>query len=117
MKRFFKFLPSDNIIIWGFFISIILLTLSLIIIGVFYRFLPPFLPIYNKLPWGYARVGTRVELLIPIGIGFVFYIANLFLSSFFYKKVVLLGRFFSAVTIAVSLTTLIFVTQILLLVR
>ena len=117
MKRLFNFLPSDQIIIWGFSISIVPLIVSLIAVGIFFNFLPPFVPIYNKMPWGYARVGTKIELFIPIGIGIFFYFANLVLSSFFYKKIVLLGRFFSAVTFAVSLTTLIFVIQIILLVR
>ncbi len=117
MKRFFKFFPHDNIILWGFTISLIVFIVCLIIVAVFYRFLPPFLPIYNKMPWGYARVGTKIEIFLPIAIGFSFYLINLFLSKFFYNKFILLGRFFSATTIAVSVITFIFILEIIILVK
>lgn len=117
MKKLFKFLPQDKIVLWGFYIGVVIFILSIIITGISYEFLPPYLPIYNKMPWGYARVGTKIELFLPVVIGLFFYVANLFLSTYFYKKFALLGRFFSAATVAVSLTTIIFIVQIILLVR
>ena len=101
----------------GYSIGIFFILVSIAVVLIFYRSLPPFLPIYNKLPWGYARVGTKIEFFIPVGIGALLYLFNVILGSLSYKKSVLIGRFFSGTTILISIAILIFVLQIIFLVR
>src|SRR5690242_5005747 len=109
MKNLFKNFPEDRIIAWGFNLSIFFILGSILITLVFYRFLPPFLPVYNKMPWGYARVGSKIEFFIPIAIALALYIVNFILSSYLYKKVILLARFLAAATVLLSASILIFV--------
>lgn len=117
MKEFFKFIKSDKIIYFGFITSGILLFIAIVGVLALFQILPPFLPIYNKLPWGYARIGAKIELFIPIGIATSIFIFNSFLSKYAYKKVLLLGRILAAITLLVSISLFIYILQIIILIH
>src|SRR6266481_5009299 len=101
MKNYIKFLRSDNIVYLGFLLSGGLLAITVIIVAVFFNILPPFLPIYNKLPWGYMRVGAKTELFIPIVITVIIVIANSILAKFMSTKIILLSRMLAATSFAI----------------
>lgn len=117
MKKFFKHITTDSFLAWGFIVSILCLLLALGVFLFFYHLLPPFLPLYNKLPWGYARIGTKLEMFIPIGLMCGIFILNLFLSNFLYKKVALLARIVCATTTITSLALCVYVIQVVLLIQ
>ena len=117
MKKFFKFIKQDKITYWGFILSSIFLLGSFALIAVFYKQLPPFLPLYNKMPWGYARIGKKIELFIYGAIAMLFYSIN-FISAFhIYKKAALLARFICVTTLFICFFVFVFAIQIILLMK
>ena len=116
MKKLIKPLLNDKFTFWGFFISLLAFLTSLIYTAIFYQSLPPFMPLYNKLPWGFARLGTKPEIFIPITITFLFYLGNFFLAMHIYPKSPLLGRILALVNLLVCLLTAIFVWKIITLI-
>lgn len=117
MKKFFNLLWKDKITYWGFLASILFILTSFILIVLFYQKLPPFLPLYNKLPWGYSRIGRKIEIFIYFGLACIIFILNLILSAFIYKRIVLLARFLCMTTVIISLFVLIFTVQIIMLMK
>lgn len=110
----FKKLLSDKLNAISFWSSLFFFALSLIIVLINFTRFPPFLPLYNKLPWGYARLGHSYEIAIPIGIPIVFTILNIILSQYIYEKSPLLVRFIFLIILLSSLFTCIFVLKLIL---
>lgn len=100
----------------GYSGGIILLLISILFFLIKFSSLPPFLPIYNKMPWGYARLGTKIEMLIPLGIAMFFYSLNIMVSSKIYHQQPLLSRLIAMVSFFVSLISCIFALKIVSLV-
>ncbi len=117
MKKLFRDLRKDSVTFWGFVISGICIVLSLLFVAIFYHLLPPFIPIYNKLPWGYARLGTTVEFFIPIVLTIIFCIINVIFSMYVYKKEVLLARILCFTTVVLCIFLFIFTVKIIFLVK
>jgi len=113
MRDLFKFLKSDKIIKWSFVISCLLLLASVISIIIFYFSLPPFLPIFNQLPWGEERLGGKIEIFLPIIITFSFLVFNFFLLNQVYEKMPLVARILGITTLLMSALSLIFTIQTL----
>jgi len=113
MNVSFKKILQDKITLWNFSSSLILLLGSVLYTGVVFFHLPPILPIYNRMPWGYARLGTRIEIFIPIGIACTFFLCNLYLTSVLYNKLPLVARLISIITFILSLCTCIFIIKII----
>lgn len=116
MNTSFKQLFTDKIILYSFWLSIILFFIALVIVALTYAHLPPFLPIFNKLAWGYARLGNTYEIGIPLGIPIGLSILNIFLAKFFYSKTPLLSRFLFLVTLLLALFTCIFIIKLTLII-
>jgi hypothetical protein len=117
MKKFFKYLKQDKITYWTFLLSSLFILASLLGIIIFYKTLPPFLPLYNKMPWGYSRIGRKEEIFIYIGIAILFFFTNFFIAFHLYKKIALLARFLCLTTIMICFFVFIFSMQIILLMR
>lgn len=113
MKKAFKTILQDKIIFWSFLISLLLLISVGIYIAIVYSQIPPLLPIFNRLSWGYSRLGTKVELFIPFGITFLFCIVNLFITAAVYNRVVLVGRMVGAISFTIALCTSIYILKIM----
>src|SRR5438270_10524662 len=96
MNATFKQLIEDKITFWSFLLSLILLLAASIYIFINLSRLPPLLPLYNRMPWGYTRLGEKFEIFIPVSILIIFYIVNIISASIVYKKAILLSRMISA---------------------
>lgn len=116
MNTPFKKIFEDKIIYISFWVSVAFFVLSFIIVGLAYTHFPPFLPIYNKLAWGYARLGHTYEIFIPIGLPILLSVINLFLAKYTYEKLPLLSRFLLLVTLLIALFTLIFIIKLTLII-
>lgn len=116
MNATFKQLIEDRITFWSFLLSLILFFATSIYIIVNFSKLPPLLPLYNRMPWGYTRLGGKFEIFIPLSIVIIFYIINVLSAFIVYQKAVLLGRMISAVTFAIALCTCIYIIEIIQLV-
>jgi len=92
MKDFFKNIIHDKTTRLGFTATFGIVFVSLVFVLLYYNKLPPFLPIFNQLPWGEQRLGTTMTVFIPILIAFLIFVCNLILSSLIYEKIPLVSR-------------------------
>jgi len=116
MKEFFKYAKSDKIIKWSMITSFILILTQLIYIAFFYFRLPPFLPLFNQLPWGEERLGAKIEIFLPTVIVLSFLLFNFFLLNQLYEKMPLVSRILGITSLLISALSLIFVSQTLYLI-
>jgi hypothetical protein len=109
MKEFFKDVRSDRLTFRVFIATFIVILLPLPYILFFYRNLPPYLPVFNQLPWGQSRIAPPWEIFLPSLISLLILIFNLVLSSVLYKKTPLVSRMLAIVSFIISTLTLLFV--------
>lgn len=112
MKRFFNIF-QDKIALFTSVIAGILLLASFLMVGLFYRFLPPFIPLYNRLSWGYARLGNTYEIFIPLGIAAGFVVFNLWYSRKVQATSILIARFLFLANLLLSIFTAIFLLKLI----
>ena len=114
MKDFINNIVSDKLALRGFFISFLLMLFTALFILVNYLNLPPFIPIFNQLPWGNDRLTSTVGIFIPtIIFGFVF-LFNIIFTSIVYNKNPLIARIVAAVTLILAFMNFLFVIKILM---
>lgn len=113
MNDVFKLVRQDKIAKWGFTISNIFVVIEVIAIAIFYFSLPPFLPVFNQLPWGETRLGIKPAIFIPIAITMSFIAINFFLVGHLYEKTPLLSRILSITTLLIALLSFIFILRTL----
>jgi hypothetical protein len=102
---------SDKIIRLSSIFTIALL-LALTALSVYYFFkLPPFIPLYNQLPWGVERLSESIGIFLPLAISVGFFVINLIVSSKTYEKMPLLSRILSITSLLISLLTFIFIAR------
>ncbi|MEK7571093.1 MAG: hypothetical protein AAB553_02355 [Patescibacteria group bacterium] len=115
MKKLFKHVWDDKIIKWGMGSAAIVFFFSLIILAIFYWNLPPYLPVYNQMPWGEERLATKYEIILPQLIAFSFFVLNFSLSRKLYDKMPLISRMLSITTLLTMLLSFVFLVRTLLL--
>jgi hypothetical protein len=113
MNGTFRLIKADKIVRYGTILSFILLILHLLYLGIFYFSLPPVIPLFNQLPWGEGRLGTKLEVLIPFGITTIFFVFNYVLLARLYIAMPLVSRMISITTLLVSLLSFIFIVRTL----
>lgn len=113
MRGFFKTLQKDSVLLWSFWISNIAILIGITSIALSYANLPPVLPLYNHLPWGYARLGKTYELFFLPLVSIVVVFVNSFLGASLLSKIPLLARFLFLTMVALSLFMLIFTVRLI----
>jgi len=114
MKNFINNIVSDKLALRGFFISFLLMLFTVLYILVNYLSLPPFIPIFNQLPWGNDRLASTLGIFIPtIIFGFVF-LFNIIFTSIVYNKSPLIARIVAAVTLILAFMNFLFVIKIIM---
>lgn len=96
--------------------SLFLLISVAIYIAIVYPQLPPILPIFNRMSWGYSRIGDRISIIIPLGIALLFCCINISIAASVYNKVVLISRMLSATSFTLVLCASIYIVKIIQLV-
>lgn len=113
MKGLFKKVKADRIIKLCTYFSSGFLLIHLIYTSLFYRFLPPLLPLFNQMPWGEERLGTKIEIFLPFLVTLSFFSLNFFLTLWFYEKMPLVARILSITSVFVCVLSFIFVVRII----
>lgn len=113
MKESFKQVRSDKLIKWGLGIASFLIVAEVFLPLLFYFSLPPFIPIFNQMPWGETRLGAKIEIFIPVGITVIFFIFNFVFLSYLYMKIPLVSRILSVTTLLISLLSIIYTIRTL----
>lgn len=111
MKEFFKDIIQDKIIVSEFFTNTFLTITTVIYILVSYGKLPPFVPVFNQLPWGEQRLAPTPAIFIPVLISLLLLTVNVFISTTIYKKVPLISRMFATVSLLAGVLTFLFIAK------
>lgn len=111
MKEFFKDIKNDKAIIPAFFINGVLIIASIIFIFFSYGNLPPFVPIFNQLPWGEQRLGPTITIFIPVLVALLILIINIFTSALIYKKTPLVARMLATTSLLASILIFLFIIK------
>lgn len=114
MKTLINRLTSDKILLRGFSVSILLEIITNIYIAINYNSLPPYLPIFNQLPWGDQRFTQIFGIFIPSIIFILIFLFNLILATVIYFKNPLIARVVAATTFLISVMHFIFVIRTIL---
>ncbi len=117
MKEFISSVKRDKITFNIFIASlgICVLTIGLILLN--YLNLPPYVPVFNQLPWGNDRLVETPGIFIPVVFFLITFLFNFGFASFLYtKNNPLLARIVAAVTLTVSIMNLLFIIKVLLLI-
>ncbi|MEK7061008.1 MAG: hypothetical protein AAB931_00625 [Patescibacteria group bacterium] len=109
MNGFFKDIKEDKILLRGSILTLSVVFLSFISIGLFYSKLPPFLPLFNQMPWGEERIQKTVWIFIVPGIALIIFAINLIFEKFIYKKIPLMARIFSITALLISILGFLFI--------
>lgn len=117
MKDFINNIRKDRIIFYETTASFLILIITIIIILLKFLSLPPYIPIFNQLPWGNDRLTNTSGIFIPSLLFIFIYIFNIFFALLAYKKSnPLLGRIIASITLLLSIMNLIFTLRIIFLV-
>lgn len=116
MKEFFKDIRQDKTARFGFLSSLVLSLIAFFYILITYKNLPLYIPIFNQLPWGDQRLGTTLTIFIPIFIGWLIILFNLFTSALIYQRMPLVSRMLATTALIVMLLTFLFVVKTVMLV-
>ena len=116
MKEFFKDIYQDKTITFAFFINTFFIAATAVFILVTYGRLPPFIPIFNQLPWGQERLGKTITVFVPVLVSLLILVINLFTASAIYKKIPLIARMLAAVSLLASILTFLFVVKTIILI-
>lgn len=116
MKEFFKDIKSDKTTNIAFLLTIILIIATFIFTIFFYRHLPPFIPVFNQLPWGEERLGVTLSIFIPILAALLIFMVNLIASALIYKSIPLVSRLLAGTSLLVAALTFLFVIRTIILI-
>ncbi len=117
MKKLIDPLIKDKATFYLLLTSVVILVITTIAATFFYFRLPPYIPIFNQLPWGDNRLTSAIGIFIPIGLLALVLIFNIFFSAFLYSKNnPLLGRIISSISLLISIMNFIFIVHTVLLI-
>lgn len=111
MKELFRGIKSDKILFRSSIFSLVIILLSLLNLALYYKSLPPFIPLFNQMPWGEERITQTVLIFIIPFIAFAFLVINIIFANFIYKRIPLIARLFSITSFLISLLALLFVVR------
>lgn len=109
MNTFFKSIISDRILVFSSLCSMFFLFLTIIIVFFSFYNLPPFIPLFNQMPWGVERLGTKEQIFVPIIICFVIGIINTILANYIYQKMPLVSRILCITTFLITILLFLFI--------
>lgn len=113
MNGAFKKVQADKIIRVAMGISLGLVVMHALYIAIHFLSLPPVLPLYNQMPWGETRLGSKFEIFIPLIITFSFFLFNYFLLAKLYTAMPLVSRILGITSLLVSVLSIIFIIRTL----
>ena len=107
----FKEIRSDKIISWGNIVTFIFILSSLLFIVLKFGILPPYVPIFNQLPWGEDRLGSTLMIFLPVAGVIIISLTNIFISSAIYTKSQIISRMLTIASILSSFLSFLFIAR------
>lgn len=111
MKEFFKQTARDKIIRIEFISACFLSFLSFLLILFSYANLPPFIPIFNQLPWGDQRLGKTLTIFVPLILSSLIICWNLITAGLIYQRYPLVSRILSTTSAIVAILVFLFLIK------
>lgn len=94
----------EDSFVWFALVGAFLITLLILgLIVVFWRRLPPEVPLYYSRPWGEKQLATPAHFLILPGLCFLILVFNLVLTSSVFKEEVLMRRILMASSLLMAI--------------
>lgn len=109
MKELFKDLKEDKFLKQNTILNILIILLSFIYVVLYFGNLPPFIPLFNQMPWGEQRIVSSVWIFLPPFLSLLIFGVNLFSSALIYKKNPLIPRLFSITSSLISILIFLFI--------
>lgn len=116
MKDLFRDIKKDKMISISFLSNVLLIVIAIVYIFFSYKSLPPFVPVFNQLPWGEQRLGDTYAIFIPILTSILIFVINIFLCAFFYKKIPLISRMLAIFSLLTGILIFLFTIRTILLI-
>lgn len=116
MKEFFKDAIQDKAITLAFLANFLLIIATVVYILFSYGNLPPFIPVFNQLPWGEQRLGNTITIFFPILTALLIFVINILISTSIYKKIPIISRMLAAISLLTGILTFLFVVKIIILI-
>lgn len=116
MNASFREIAADKIITFCFFGALFFIALHAVFVGAVFGNLPPFLPLFNQMPWGQARLVTKIQIFLPLVLVFFIIVSNAFFSLYVYKKMPLISRFLTATSFIIAFLALLLIARTMLIV-
>lgn len=116
MNDVFKILQNDRTVLFSLMAATMLTIAHAAILTLSYSSLPPFLPLFNQLPWGEERLGEKHLVFLPLALAASSLLGNSFLSTALYRRVSLVSRMSAVTALLVSVLALLFVIRTILVV-
>ncbi len=111
MNEFFKSLKEDKLVKRGSFLNSFVIILSFFYIILYFGHLPPFIPLFNQLPWGEQRITQTIWIFMMPVLALLIFSVNLIVASLFYKKNPLIARLFSVTSFMISVLIFLFIVR------
>ena len=111
MNGFFNEAKKDKVISGGFLLTFITVFLAFVYILISFGSFPPYIPLFNQLPWGDQRLGTSIMIFIPLGIAIFIAISNTFICYFIYKKSQIISRMLAVASVLIAFLSFLFILR------
>lgn len=111
MNALFRYIKNDKILLIGFSISFILSLLTIFFIVINYTKLPPYIPLFNQLPWGESRLGPQYSIFLPFTFASIILVTNISFSKIIYHKTPLLSRILCITSALISFFVFLFTVR------
>lgn len=102
MKERFRKISGDNVIRFSIVSSLFFVFLEIILLILFFRKLPPYIPFFNSMPWGELRLADPKAMLYLFASFIVVIVVNNLVGTILYSPYSLISRI-------LSITSLLFV--------
>lgn len=113
---FLKDIKNDKTASLAYFLNGFFIITAAGLILFSYTKLPPFIPIFNQLPWGEQRLGPTISIFIPVLASSLIFIINIPVSALTYKKIPLVARMLAAVSLLAGALTCLFIVKTIILI-
>jgi|SRR3990167_8091286 len=111
MNGFFNEVKKDKVISGGFLLTFNIVFLAFVYILIRFGSLPPYMPLFNQLPWGDQRLGTSIMIFIPLGIVIFIAISNILICYFIYKKSQIISRMLAVSSVLIAFLSFLFILR------
>jgi hypothetical protein len=108
MNTLFRYIFLDKILLLACVATIGCIVCTTAVILFLFQSLPPFIPLFNQMPWGVARLGTKDQFFIPVFISFFILIINTILANVIYEKMPLISRILCITSLLIAFFVFLF---------